>query len=113
MASDKIQLVVLATFVVRFMLILTPSMTANVATKDSSGAASGTTMNARVRRDGGGGGGGGQGQDGERQWDMNFPYLLMMLNGGGSVVVPSLWLIPVVVTAGFMLFIRATATDWA
>lgn len=42
-----------------------------------------------------------------KQWDMNFPYLLMMMSNG-NMLVPSLWLVPVVIASCVMLFIRGT-----
>ncbi len=43
----------------------------------------------------------------ERQWDMSFPYLLMMMSNA-STMSPSLWLVPVVIASCIMLFIRGT-----
>lgn len=41
------------------------------------------------------------------QWGDNFPYLLMMMSGS-NVILPSVWLIPVVITSCIMLIIRST-----
>lgn len=47
--------------------------------------------------------------DEEKQWgDMSFPYFLMMMNSGSSPVLPSIWLVLVVMASVTMLFIRGT-----
>ena len=48
--------------------------------------------------------------DNEKQWDMSFPYYLMMMSNSNTIF-PSVWLIPVAIASCTMLYIRGTM-DW-
>ncbi len=88
--QHRLHTAILATLLVSYLLLLAPSPTTGASVSQ---------------------GGREEGQDGEKQWDTSFPYLLMMMQSNGAAVVPSPWLIPVVIAGGVMLFIRGTI-DW-
>ena len=90
MFSVKLQHVLMAAISVTYLLVLSlPSTTAAARASEVRGK----------RND-----------DSEKQWDMSFPYYLMMMSNGKTVF-PSFWLIPVVLASCAMLYIRGTM-DW-
>ncbi len=92
MSSVKLQHVLMATISISYLLVLSlPSTT---------GAEHVSTGKGERNDD----------SDNEKQWDMSFPYYLMMMSNGKTVS-PSIWLIPVVIASCAMLYIRGSM-DW-